>query len=935
MLLALLPGLLVSLVLGAFFITERYQDLDDLLDQRALAMTKQLAPVCEYGVMTGNNAILQNIANSMLEEPDVRSVTIMNQDRHALAHAGPRMLNARNADTSMERGQLRLIRTGGSVRVLSPILAQNLVIPDQLSNDFYVEESPAPKILGWAELELSAANTHLKRYQYLISALGLILLVLAISLYIAYRISRYMAGPIRGIMRALEDLITGKYESRIHLTGSGELNSIAQSVNNLAAELQRISAEHVHNIETATRDLQENMDELEVRCSQLMLGKREAQDAMRMKSEFLTNISHEIRTPLSGLHGYVDLLRRTNLNARQQDCLTTMATLTDDLMRMINDLLDLSKLEADKAIFEHHPFDLRDILDDVSSALTPVAIDRNIDLAYSINTNVPVQLVGDGLRLKQVLTNLIGNGIKFTPKGSVTVEVSIISLKENQANLSFAIRDTGIGMSEDVRQRLFQPFVQADASTSRQFGGSGLGLMISRALVQNMHGDIQVSSALGQGSTFTFHVTLDLNLAPAEDLKPIGGKRLAVLNSEPVSRTHLHNLLAGWQIECIDCRTIEGLYELLNDPASCMDGVILAVDRNCLGSTLCQNLSQRLQPYGLPLITLINSLQHDDMDRLREYGASAVLGRPANRRRLHGELTRLYRPEDSLETFNTAAITTEPMPLIAEQQGNTPPTILAVDDNLANLRLVTTLLQDLDVPVLAASSGEEAVHMVRTHKVDMVFMDIQMPGMNGLETTRHIRSIPDLRHVPVIALTAHAMADERRTLLNEGMNDYQTKPISLQQLAECIQRWTGFNATIPTYSKTISGPQENLQPETGEYGGIFSTTLALKSASGKADIAVDMLSMLLESLPLEMEAIREHWEEDNLEALGRAVHKLNGASRYCGVPALRSSLEQTENDLRQRDYNQLPDHLRQLHQDADNLLRWAAEHDWRNLFNGG
>lgn len=931
MLLALLPVLLVSTVLGAFFITERFRDLDDLLDQRALAMAKQLAPVCEYGVMTGNNAILQNIANNMLEEPDVRSVTIMNQDRQALAHSGPRMLNARNADGTLERGQLRLMRAEGSVRVLSPILAQNLVIPDQLSNEFYVEETPAPKILGWAELELSASNTYLKRYQYVSSALGIILVVLLISGYIAYRISRYMVGPIRGIMRALKDLIAGKYETRIHLTGTGELNAIAQTVNTLAAELQRLQTDYQRNIETATRDLQENMDELEVRCSQLSLGKREAQDAIRMKSEFLTNISHEIRTPLSGLRGYIDLLQRTSLNDRQRDCLETMSAAADDLMRMINDLLDLSKLEADKAIFEHNPFNLYDILDDVTSMLTPVAINQRIDLACNIASNVPVNLIGDGLRLKQVLTNLIGNGIKFTRIGGVTVQATQISRNNNQTSIQFAITDTGIGMSETARQRLFQPFAQADASTSREYGGTGLGLIIARALVQHMHGDITVTSTPGTGSCFTFHVTLEVNSEPQEHLTPIPGKRLAVLTSESVSRDHIHNLLAQWQMDCIDCRTIEALYELLDDPASSVDGVILAVDRECLGSTLCQNLSQRLQPHQLPLFTLINSLQHDDMDRLREYGASSVLSRPVNHRRLHQELLKQFIPKDLRQPTN-AEITP-----LTSQSGQHPPTVLTVDDNNANLRLITTLLQDLDVPVLSASSGEEAIRLVREQRVDLVFMDIQMPGMNGLETTRHIRSLPALRHVPVIALTAHAMADERRTLINEGMNDYQTKPISLQQLADCIQRWTGYVATIPTYSKTISGPAvaSPVQDDAETAGGIFSASLALKSASGKPAIAADMFSMLLESLPMEIATIREAWENDDLEGVGRAVHKLNGACRYCGVPALRNSLEQAETDLRKRDYQQLPDRLRQLNNDAENLLRWAAENDWLSMINSG
>lgn len=928
MILGLLPGLMVSLVLGLFFISERFSDLDDLLEQRALAMAKQLAPVCEYGVMVGNSAILQNISNNMLEEPDVRSVTISNQDRQPLVHAGPRMLTEQISGSTLERGQLRLMRTEGSVRVMSPIMAQNLSIPDQLSNEFYVEEKPAPKILGWAELELSSANTRLLRYQYLASALSMIALVLIVSAYLAFRISRHIAIPMMDILRALEDLIKGKYETRVKVASDGELGAIASHLNKLASDLQRKQIEHQHSVETATRDLQENMDELEIRCSQLMLGKREAQETIRMKSEFLTNISHEIRTPLSGIKGYIDLLDRTQLNDRQRECLTIMNTSADDLMRMINDLLDLSKLEADKAIFEHNPFDLRDVLDDVMGTMTPAAINERLDLAYSISDNVPVYLQGDALRLKQVLTNLVGNGVKFTQTGSVTVRVSLINRHDSQASLEFKVRDTGVGMSDDERQRLFQPFSQADASTTRRYGGTGLGLIISRALVHAMHGDIKVTSSPGKGSIFSFHVTLDTCQSPEPDLAVIPGPRLAVLNSEEVGRDHLHWLLKHWQIKAIDCRTLEALYQLLDDPLTGIDGVLIAVDRDCLGTSLCQNLSARLQPYNKPLITLINSIQHDHMDQLRDYGASAVLSRPVNRRRLHQALSQLYLPSsDTTQDFANQAATD------TIRSGATPPTVLAVDDNEANLRLVVTLLQDLDLPAIGVSSGEEAIRMVKERKIDLIFMDIQMPGMNGLETTRHIRSLSGQRHIPVIALTAHAMADERRTLLAEGMNDYQTKPISLEQLAHCVQQWTGFTAQLTRYSKTLSTPPATLKPiaEEQNTGGIFSRELALNSASGKVDLAADMLSMLLDSLPGEVADIREYWENDQLEALEASVHKLHGASRYCGVPSLRNSLDRAETALKQRHHEVLPERIRQLVGDADALMRWAADHNWRSL----
>lgn len=915
MILGMLPGLLVSLVLGFFFVSERFSDLNDLLDQRALAMAKQLAPVCEYGVMTGNIAILQNIANNMLEEPDVRSITISNQERMVLAHSGPRMITEQLSDSTVERGQLRLLHTAGSVRVLAPIHAQNLVISDQLSDDFYVDPQPA-RLLGWAEVELSSANVRLTKYQYLAMAIGIILLVLALGVTVAWRISRQLAIPLSNIRRATEDLIHGKYETRVRVIGGGELSAMAVNMNALAASLQAQRQEQQQTLELVSHDMQETLYELEVRLNEQQIGKREALEAMRMKSEFLTNISHEIRTPLIGIKGYVDLLERTPLNERQRDCLQTMSKSANDLMHMINDLLDLSKLEADKLIFEHAAFNLCDALDDVMGTLNPYALARSLDLSFSIDSQIPENLMGDAHRIKQVLTNLIGNGLKFTRTGGVRVSASLRNQHENQVVLEFQVSDTGIGMSEEERQRLFEPFSQADASTSRQYGGTGLGLLISKALINAMHGEIWVSSTPGQGSTFSFLITVDVNPSQESDLQPLPGLRLIVLSTDDTNDAHLHTLLDRWQIATINCRSTDVLYEMLDEPEIPIDGVILSLQRSCLGTSFCQDLSVRLRPYRQVLITLVNSINHDHMDQLRDYGASTVLSRPVNRRRLHQTLLQHFSDEAGADQETSTTVPNQ-----------APPVVMAVDDNEANLRLVTTLLRDLELRVIPASSGEEAVRLVQEHKIDLIFMDIQMPGMNGLEATREIRSLPDLRHVPVIALTAHAMADEKKMLLNEGMNDYQTKPISLEELAHCVQRWTGYTPQLSRVSKLLTDTDSTASEQ--PWQKIFSVELALKSASSKADLAVEMLTMLLASLPDEIARIREQWEDDDLISLQATVHKLHGASRYCGAAALRKSLEETETDLKNGNYPDLPERIRTLVSNAETLQRWASENNWR------
>ena len=924
LLMGLLPGLIVSLVLGSYFIRQRFRDLNDLLDQRALAMAKQLAPVCEYGVTIGNVAILQNIANNMLEEPDVRSVSIYNQDMELMAHAGPRMISNQLSDSTLRRGQLHLMHTSESVRVRTPVLAQNLIISDQVSTQFFAEQAAEPKLLGWAELELSVSNTRLARYQHAASSLTMILVTLISCFFLAVRISRQISRPTISILQAIHALEDGKYEARVRVEGGGELSEMASGINSLAAGLQQTSVEQQRSIEEATRDMQETMDDLEIRNRQLLLDQREAQEASRLKSEFLANVSHELRTPLTGIKGYVQLMERTRLSERQSDYIDTMRKSSDDLMRIINDILDLSKLEAGKLIIDHSAVNLRDVAEDVLIALTPDAINKQLALSLKIDADVPCQLQGDELRLKQVLTNLVGNAIKFTESGSVAVYISLINVRNSQASINIDVRDTGIGLSLEQQKRLFNAFSQADASTARQFGGTGLGLIISRALVQAMHGDIRVESHPGEGSVFSFHFSTDLDNNPPAALESLHPGHIAILDGHPDSKHNLCTLLAEWQLVSTDCASVKELEQLLLNTTDRPDAVIITVESDYLGSSLCQQISRQLVPYGVPIITLVDSLSHDHLDQLRHYGAFACMTRPFSSRKLHALLS---------DILNGESVDDEPPAMLRQlhQTPGLPPHILAVDDNDANLRLVVTLLRDLGLPTYGASSGQEAINMIQQQHIDLVFMDIQMPGMNGLEATKRIRTLPNKQGIPVVALTAHAMADEKQQLLKEGMNDYQTKPISMDQLVQCIHHWTGFMPpTEPLQEASETDYGVDPLDEQKDQPGLFSLELALRCASGKPALACDMMDMLLTSLPKELQRIRELWEEENLVDLQAAVHRLHGASRYCGIPALRHDLEVLETTLKSKQFTALPDRVRCMVATAEKLQQWSAHYDWRS-----
>ncbi|MDO6682579.1 MULTISPECIES: response regulator [unclassified Oceanobacter] len=924
LLMGLVPVLIASVTLGGYFISQRFRDLNDLLDQRALAMAKQLAPVCEYGVTIGNVAILQNIANNMLEEPDVRSVSIYNQDMELMAHAGPRMISHQLSDSTLKRGQLHLMHTSESVRVRTPVLAQNLVISDQVSTQFFAEQVAEPKLLGWAELELSSNNTRLQRYHYAASSILIILFALICGFISAAYISRLISRPITSILQAIRSLEEGKHEVRVRVEEGGEMGEMASAINSLAAGLHQNAVEQQRQIEEATRDILETMDDLEIRNRQLQLDQQEAQAASRLKSEFLANVSHELRTPLTGIKGYVQLMERTTLSERQSDYIDTMRKSSDDLMRIINDILDLSKLEAGKLIIEHNPVNLRELTEDVLIALTPDAINKRLALSLSIADDVPCQLLSDELRLKQVLTNLVGNAIKFTPSGSVAVDISLINVRDSQANISITIKDTGIGMSAEQQKRLFSAFSQADASTARQFGGTGLGLIISRALVQSMHGDISVSSKPGEGSEFSFYVSADIDQNPPPPLCSLKPGQIAVLDEHPGSNRNLCILLKEWQLVGTPCSSIPELEQRLQAQGNRPDVIIITVDHDHLNNNLYQQITRQLLPYDVPIITLIDSLDHDQQDQFRRIGAFACMTRPFSSRKLHALLASILKGESVEDEPSTALHQ-------LNQASGLPPHVLAVDDNEANLRLVVTLLRELGLPTYGASSGQEAIQIIQQQSIDLVFMDIQMPGMNGLEATRKIRLLPNKQSIPVIALTAHAMADERQQLLNNGMNDYQTKPISMDQLVQCIHRWTGYMPpTEPMQTAAETSADNRQQGEQTDQPCLFSLELALRCASGKPGLACDMMEMLLTSLPKEIMNIRTLWEEEALEDLQAAVHRLHGASRYCGIPALRHDLDALETALKCKQHSHLPGRLRAMIESAEKLQQWADQHDWRS-----
>ncbi|EAQ2664559.1 two-component sensor histidine kinase BarA [Salmonella enterica subsp. enterica serovar Cerro] len=905
MILILAPTVLIGLLLSIFFVVHRYNDLQRQLEDAGASIIEPLAVSSEYGMNLQNRESIGQLISVLHRRHSdiVRAISVYDDHNRLFVtsnfHLDPSQMQL-PAGAPFPR-RLSVDRHGDIMILRTPIISESYS-PDESA---IADAKNTKNMLGYVALELDLKSVRLQQYKEIFISSVMMLFCIGIALIFGWRLMRDVTGPIRNMVNTVDRIRRGQLDSRVEGFMLGELDMLKNGINSMAMSLAAYHEEMQHNIDQATSDLRETLEQMEIQNVELDLAKKRAQEAARIKSEFLANMSHELRTPLNGVIGFTRLTLKTELNPTQRDHLNTIERSANNLLAIINDVLDFSKLEAGKLILESIPFPLRNTLDEVVTLLAHSSHDKGLELTLNIKNDVPDNVIGDPLRLQQVITNLVGNAIKFTESGNIDILVEKRALSNTKVQIEVQIRDTGIGIPERDQSRLFQAFRQADASISRRHGGTGLGLVITQKLVNEMSGDISFHSQPNRGSTFWFHINLDLNpnvIIDGPSTACLAGKRLAYVEPNATAAQCTLDLLSDTPVEVIYSPTFSALplahYDImiLSVPVTFREPLTMQHERLAKAASMTDFLL-----LALPCHAQINA------EKLKQGGAAACLLKPLTSTRLLPALTEYCQ------------LNHHPEPLLMDTSKITM-TVMAVDDNPANLKLIGALLEDKVQHVELCDSGHQAVDRAKQMQFDLILMDIQMPDMDGIRACELIHQLPHQQQTPVIAVTAHAMAGQKEKLLSAGMNDYLAKPIEEEKLHNLLLRYKpGANVAArlmaPEPAEFIFNPNATLDWQ-----------LALRQAAGKPDLARDMLQMLIDFLPEVRNKIEEQLVGENPNGLVDLVHKLHGSCGYSGVPRMKNLCQLIEQQLRSGVHEEeLEPEFLELLDEMDNVAREAKK----------
>jgi len=880
-LLTIMPTALIGFGLAGYFSYSRNIELDEFLNLRAQSIIEPLAITSKAALLNNNREKLRIIIGTAHRSQSslVKSIAIFTLDNQIFV-------------TSAYNGNINLMRLKAGEKL--PTYTQG-----EDGGDFIIFRTPIkeekigdknePETLGYIAIHVDKSKIKFKQQSQYIIAFTMAFLSALLSGIFALKLIRNVAKPVNSMVHAIDRIREGKLESRVSGQLVGELNFLKNGINAMAQSLGNYQNEMQGSIDQATIDLRESLEQYEMQNVELSISKKKAQEANKIKSEFLANMSHELRTPLNGVIGFTRQVLKTPLSDSQRDYLQTIDTSANNLLTIINDILDFSKLDAGKMVIESIPFSLRESIEESLTLLAPSAHKKELELSIKIDNSIPASLLGDAMRIKQIMSNLVSNAIKFTQHGSVVIDVTYRVINAKRAAVKITVTDTGIGMNNKQQQAIFKAFAQADQSITRLHGGTGLGLVICQRLAYEMKGDIGFSSKEGNGSLFWFDFECGVNtlsLAGELDRLRLANKSILYYEPHPHSRAATYDTLVDWQMQVTQVENIQQLGEVLEQEKQQtdvnFDYVLIGHDRTTTALSDLKKIITQVKPQIKNIHLAINSNSPSLQDALIANGALSCLSKPIIANKLYSAL--LAEPEKSLSTSKQIL----------------PIKVLAVDDNEANLKLINALLLEQVNEVVLANNGKKALELSQNENFSLIFMDIQMPVMDGISTLKAIRANSLNMQTPIIAVTAHALSGEKEKMQKQGFNAYMTKPIDETMLNHIIYEYCDVDHFINNNQhNTFIEPKPLLiAPQISVVSKVIDWQLALKRTGGKEGLAKEMLTGLINTLFEDQENINQALITQNSSQLKSLIHKLNGACCYTGVPNLNKICQELETQLK-------------------------------------
>ena len=656
--------------------------------------------------------------------------------------------------------------------------------------------------------------------------------------------------------------------------------------------------------------------------TQLTLAKEAAEAATNAKSDFLANMSHEIRTPMNGVIGLTNLVLKTPLTSRQHEYMDLIKGSADSLLRLLNDILDFSKMEARKLELDVVEFDVREMLGNTLKAFSATANEKRIELIHHVIPDIPQWIKGDAGRLAQIIVNLTGNALKFTKEGEVVIRVMQEPSDGKTVLLRFSVSDSGIGISKEQQHYIFSAFAQADSSTTREYGGTGLGLAIVAQLVDLMQGKVWIDSAPGKGTTFYFTARFDLpelrRLEPATHIAHLAGLEdlaILVVDDNRTNRMILAEILSNWTMHPVLAADAEQALQLQRERAKLLQPFpIILLDATMPGVN-CVDLAETIKADSVPDAAIIMMLSVNDMDddiaRCRQIGIQHFLHKPIKQSELFDAIamaTGVASSDRILQTFSDRQALQSPSRVL---------NVLIAEDNFVNQRLASDILQERGHTFMIANNGLETLLLLDQHVFDVILMDGQMPEMDGYQAAREIRrrELGTDRHIRIIAVTAHAMKEDKALCLAAGMDDYVTKPIDADHLIARIE-WQSEEKKV---AKATAAVIPVARQPTAE-AAVFDLQGALKRVRGKVPLLKELLAVLLQDLPKAMAEIDTAVANHDAEQLERTAHRLRGAVSTICAEAVTEAVTQIESLGKMKALAAVPTAVDKLHHHVADLV---------------